>query len=66
VPNPLKNPDDLEERVPLSVDVNDKLSHVLDAVKLIKKELNGKVMRACVCMHACMYVCNDIEIGSAT
>jgi hypothetical protein len=43
VPNPLKGPEDLETRVPLSVDVNDKLGHVLEAVTLIKKELNGKV-----------------------
>ena len=33
----------MSTRIPSSIDVKDKLSHVIDAVKLIKKELDGKV-----------------------
>jgi uroporphyrinogen decarboxylase len=43
VPNPLASPAEVATRVPTDVDVHDKLSHVLDSVKLIKKELDGKV-----------------------
>ena len=37
VPNPLASPAEVATRVPTGVDVQDKLSHVLDGVKLIKK-----------------------------
>ena len=43
VPNPLNNPAEVATRVPTDVDVHDKLSHVIDSVKLIKKDLDGKV-----------------------
>lgn len=43
VTNPLVDVSDFNSRLPKSIDVREKLSHVIDAVKLIKKELNGKV-----------------------
>ncbi|EKX39089.1 hypothetical protein GUITHDRAFT_76641 [Guillardia theta CCMP2712] len=43
VPHPLASPSEVSTRIPASIDVKDKLSHVIDAVKLIKKELDGKV-----------------------
>lgn len=43
VPKPLASPAEVATRVPSEVDVSDKLSHVLESVKLIKKELEGKV-----------------------
>lgn len=58
VPHPLASPSEVKypslppsdltaqqvsTRIPASIDVKDKLSHVIDAVKLIKKELDGKV-----------------------
>jgi hypothetical protein len=43
VPNPLASPAEVATRVPAKIDVKDKLSHVIEGVKLIKKELNGKV-----------------------
>lgn len=43
VPTPLKEAAEVKSRLPKSVDVNVKLSHVIEAVKLIKIELNGKV-----------------------
>jgi len=43
VPKPLASPSEVNTRLPESVDVNVKLSHVIEAVKLIKKELKGKV-----------------------
>jgi uroporphyrinogen-III decarboxylase len=36
-------PDDLAARVPKSMDVKDKLAHVLKAVETIKEELKGRV-----------------------
>jgi uroporphyrinogen-III decarboxylase len=36
-------PDDLAARVPKSIDVQDKLAHVLKAVETIKEELQGRV-----------------------
>ena len=43
VPNPLASPAEVATRVPAKIDVQDKLSHVIESVKLIKKELDGKV-----------------------
>jgi uroporphyrinogen decarboxylase len=43
VPNPLASPAEVATRVPAKIDVKDRLSHVMEGVKLIKKELNGKV-----------------------
>ena len=43
VPRPLTGPEYFKERIPKSINVDEKLSHVIDSVKLIKKELNGKV-----------------------
>jgi len=43
VPNPLTGPEDFQARIPKTIDVKDKLSHVLEAVKLIKVELKDKV-----------------------
>lgn len=43
VPNPLKHPAEVHTRIPLSIDVHSKLSHVIKAVSLIKEELKGKV-----------------------
>ncbi len=43
VPNPLKNPTEVNTRIPSSIDVKTKLSHVIKAVSLIKEELKGKV-----------------------
>jgi uroporphyrinogen decarboxylase len=43
VPEPLTSPDQVASRLPKSVDVKDKLSHVIAAVGLIKEELKGKV-----------------------
>lgn len=39
VPKPLASPSEVASRLPKSVDVQDKLSHVLDSVKLIRKTL---------------------------
>lgn len=43
VTTPLTSPEDFKARIPKSIDVREKLSHVLQAVKLIKTELNDKV-----------------------
>ena len=43
VPNPLASPAEVATRVPKNIDVQDKLSHVIASVKLIKTELDGKV-----------------------
>lgn len=43
VPRPLVDPSDFESRIPKSIDVKSKLSHVIEAVRLIKTKLNGKV-----------------------
>lgn len=43
VPSPLASPAEVATRVPKNVDVDVKLKHVIDGVKLIKKELDGKV-----------------------
>eukprot|EP00286_Rhodomonas_abbreviata_P007444 CAMPEP_0181318626 /NCGR_PEP_ID=MMETSP1101-20121128/17110_1 /TAXON_ID=46948 /ORGANISM="Rhodomonas abbreviata, Strain Caron Lab Isolate" /LENGTH=358 /DNA_ID=CAMNT_0023426115 /DNA_START=169 /DNA_END=1242 /DNA_ORIENTATION=- len=43
VPKPLTGPEDFKARIPKSINVDEKLSHVIASVKLIKKELNGKV-----------------------
>lgn len=43
VPKPLASPSEVNTRLPESVDVQEKLSHVIAAVKLIKKELKDKV-----------------------
>ena len=37
VPNPLASPAEVATRVPTDIDVQDKLSHVIESVKLIKK-----------------------------
>ena len=42
VTNPLKDPNDLT-RISENIDVNEKLSHVMEAVKKIKIELKGRV-----------------------
>jgi len=39
VPKPLASPGEVESRLPKTVDVKDKLSHVLEAVTLIRKSL---------------------------
>lgn len=43
VPEPLTSPEQVASRLPKTVDVKDKLSHVISAVGLIKEELKGKV-----------------------
>ncbi|CAM9148373.1 unnamed protein product [Discosporangium mesarthrocarpum] len=43
VPNPLRDPEDVSSRIPETIDVRDKLSHVIAAVTRIKQELKGKV-----------------------
>ena len=43
VPQPLASADQVATRIPVTVDVEDKLAHVIAAVKLIKVELKGKV-----------------------
>ena len=43
VPNPIQDPDDFRNRVPSSVNVHEKLSHVIKAVTLIKDKLDGQV-----------------------
>ncbi|GAX82880.1 hypothetical protein CEUSTIGMA_g10306.t1 [Chlamydomonas eustigma] len=43
VPEPLVNPEEVASRLPASVNVHEKLAHVIAAVKLIKGELKGKV-----------------------
>jgi len=43
VPRPLTGPEDFKERIPKSINVDEKLSHVIESVTLIKKQLNGKV-----------------------
>lgn len=41
VPYPLQHPDEVNSRLPVHVDVKDKLSHVIKSVSLIKQELQG-------------------------
>eukprot|EP00282_Hemiselmis_andersenii_P008346 CAMPEP_0114127530 /NCGR_PEP_ID=MMETSP0043_2-20121206/10428_1 /TAXON_ID=464988 /ORGANISM="Hemiselmis andersenii, Strain CCMP644" /LENGTH=435 /DNA_ID=CAMNT_0001220619 /DNA_START=23 /DNA_END=1330 /DNA_ORIENTATION=- len=43
VPKPLTSPEDFEARIPKKIDVQERLAHVLAAVKLIKVELKDKV-----------------------
>lgn len=43
VPNPLQHPNEVNTRLPSSVNIYEKLGHVIKAVELIKKELKGKV-----------------------
>ena len=43
VPHPLTGPEDFKARIPETIDVKQKLAHVIEAVKLIKTRLNGKV-----------------------
>ena len=43
VPEPLTSPEDFSHRIPKSVDVKEKLAHVMTSVGLIKQELRGKV-----------------------
>ena len=43
VPNPLKSPEDMHQRIPEKINVEEKLAHVIAAVALIKTELKGKV-----------------------
>ena len=43
VPEPITSPEDFQKRIPKKVKVEEKLSHVIEAVKLIKEELKGKV-----------------------
>ena len=43
VPSPLQSPSEVQTRLPQTCNVNDKLSHVIEAVKLIKVELNNKI-----------------------
>jgi len=42
VPEPLRAPDEVEARLPKTVNVKDKLSHVLEAVTLIRKSLKDE------------------------
>jgi uroporphyrinogen decarboxylase len=43
VPEPLTGPEDFAARIPKQINVEEKLSHVIAAVRLIKEELKGKV-----------------------
>ena len=43
VPHPLKNAEEVGTRIPVTINVEEKLAHVIAAVKLIKTELKGKV-----------------------
>lgn len=43
VPSPIASPQEFYDRIPLQIDVSVQLKHVVDAVKLIKEELKGKV-----------------------
>ena len=43
VPHPLKNAEEVATRIPVTINVEEKLAHVIAAVKLIKTELKGKV-----------------------
>ena len=43
VPEPLKDPSEVMSRLPTKIDVKKELKHVIEAVKLIKSELKGKV-----------------------
>ena len=43
VPEPLTGPEQVASRLPASINVKEKLSHVIAAVGLIKAELKGKV-----------------------
>ena len=43
VPNPLSSPQEIHTRIPSHVDVHIKLKHVIESVKLIKENLQGKV-----------------------
>ena len=43
VPEPITGPEQVSSRLPTSVNVHEKLSHVIAAVGLIKTELKGKV-----------------------
>ena len=43
VPKPLTNPSEVATRIPVDVKVEEKLSHVISAVRQIKEELKGKV-----------------------
>lgn len=43
VPKPLENPSEVATRIPVNVNVYEKLSHVIQAVTQIKQELKGKV-----------------------
>jgi uroporphyrinogen decarboxylase len=43
VPHPITSPEDFSQRIPKSINVKSKLSHVIKAVELIKEELKGKV-----------------------
>ena len=43
IPNPIKSPEDLKQRLPTQIDIKKKLSHVFRAIHLIKEKLQGKV-----------------------
>lgn len=43
VPHPIASPADYAQRVPVTIDIRQRLAHVLQAVRLIKEELQGKV-----------------------
>jgi uroporphyrinogen decarboxylase len=43
VPNPIQNPTDYQQRVSSTINIQSQLAHVLDAITLIKQELQGKV-----------------------
>ena len=43
VPEPITSPEQAGSRLPTSVNVHEKLAHVIAAVGLIKTELKGKV-----------------------
>ncbi len=42
IQSPLKSPDELKTRLPLTIDVKEKLSHVFDSVSLIRKSLSAE------------------------
>eukprot|EP01031_Cornospumella_fuschlensis_P035195 gene35195-42632_t len=43
VPSPLASPSEVNTRLPRSIDIKEKLGHVMEAIKLIKQELKNKV-----------------------
>lgn len=43
VPTPLSSPQEVATRIPINIIVEEKLSHVISAVKMIKEELKGEI-----------------------